>query len=206
MKYVKMIGLAAMAAMALMAFAGAGTASASVLCQTATNPCTSPYSNGTTIEATLESGSTATLRDTSSSIVNTCTGSSVSGSLTNGSSTATAKGAVETKNLTWSGCTAEATTTVTPGEIEIHATTSGNGTVTAKGLVVTQRVSGLSCSYTAGTGINLGSYTESTKTINVNVVVSKDSNHSSFLCPSTAVWEAKYVITKPTGTVYVSAS
>lgn len=205
MKYVKMLGLAAVAAMALMAFAGAGTASASVLCSTATNPCTSPYANGTTIEGTLESGTTATLRDTSSSIVNTCTGSSVSGSLTQGNKKEAAKGAVSTENLTWSGCTAEITKTVTPGEIEIDAGTNGNGTVTAKGLVVTQKVSGLSCSYTAGTGITLGSYTESTKTINVNVVVNKDSNHSAFLCPSTAVWVAQYLITKPTGTVYVSA-
>src|SRR5262249_9880406 len=134
-----------------------------------------------------------------------CTGSSVSGSLTNGSSTATAKGAVAAANLTWSGCTAEKTTTVTPGEIEIHATSGGNGTVTATGFAVTQLVGGISCSYTAGSGVDLGTYTESTKTININVAVTKDSNHSSFACPSTAVWEAKYVITKPTGTVYISA-
>lgn len=206
MKYVKMLGLAAVVATALMAFAGAGTASASALCQTATDPCTSPYANGETIEATLESGSTATLRNTESSIVNTCTGSSVSGGLIQGNATATARGEVAAENLKWSGCTAEITKTVTPGHIEFHVATGGNGQMTATGLVVTQKVSGLSCSYTAGTGITLGSYTEATKTININVVVNKDSNHSAFLCPSTAVWEAKYLITKPTGTVYVSAS
>jgi hypothetical protein len=205
MKYVKMLGLAAVAAMALMAFAGAGTASASVLCKTATNPCTSAYPNGETIEGTLEKETTATLRNTETSIVNTCTGSSVKGSLTNGSSTVTAKGSVTAANLTWSGCSASGTATVTPGELEIHATTNGNGTVTAKGFAVTQIFAGLSCSYTAGTGVDLGTYNEAAKTINVNVVVNKDSNHSAFLCPSTAVWEAKYVITSPAGTVYVSA-
>lgn len=208
MKYVKMLGLAAVAAMALMAFAGAGTASASVLCQTATNPCGSPYANGTTIEATLESGSSAILKNTSSSIVNTCTSSTVSGSLTNGNATETARGAVTTAGLTFKNCLDEPTTTVTAGQLEIHATDDkGNGTVTATGVTVTMLVSGVTCAYTAGGGIDLGTYTESTKTIHITAVVPKDNNHSSFLCPAaTAVWEANYVITKPTGTVFVSTS
>jgi hypothetical protein len=206
MKYLKTLGLGLMVAMALMAFAGAGTASASVLCTTATNPCTSPYANGTIVEGTLEKESTATFRSTEASIVGTCTGSSIGGSLTNGSSTVTAKVSVGTSNLTWSGCT-DTTDTITPGELEIHATTSGNGTVTARAITVTLHFAGLSCPYTAGTGVNLGTYTELTKTINVNTVVNLDSRHGGgFLCPSDMVWEAKYVITKPSGTVYVSAS
>lgn len=208
MKYVKMIGLAAVAAMALMAFAGAGTASASVLCKNGTNPCTEPYANGTTISASLE-GETAVLRNTESSIVNTCTGSSVTGALENGSGTATAKGKVETKGLTFSNCIDTPTETVTPGEIEIHATDDkGNGTVTAKGVTVTMPLFGVVCGFTAGGGVDLGTYTESTKTIHITAVVNKDPNHSpgGFLCPSTAVWEANYVITQPAGTVFVSTS
>jgi hypothetical protein len=206
MKYVKMVGLAVVAAMALMAFAGAGTASASVLCKTATNPCTSAYPNGETIEATLEGG-TATLRNTESSIVNTCTSSTVSGSLTNGSSTATARGAVATTGLIFGGCVDEPTKTITAGEIEIHATDdNGNGTVTAKGVTVTMPLFGVSCAYGAGTGIDLGTYTESTKTIHITAVVQRSSDGNVFLCPATAVWEANYVITKPSGTVFVSTS
>ncbi len=39
MKHVKLLGLIAVAAMALMALLGAGTASATVLCKTTTDPC-----------------------------------------------------------------------------------------------------------------------------------------------------------------------
>lgn len=208
MKYVKTLGLGLMATMALMASAGADTASASVLCTTATNPCTSPYANGTTIEASLESGTTSTFRNTESTIIDTCTNSRVSGSLTNGSSTATARVAVTTTGLTFSACTNEPTTTVTGGEVEIHAIDdNGNGTVTAKGITVTMPFSGISCAFTAGSGVDLGTYTESSKTININAVLGRDSNHSqSILCPGTWVWEAKYVITKPTGTVFIATS
>jgi len=40
MKYIKMLGLAAIASIAAMAFLGAGSASAAVLCLTNTSPCT----------------------------------------------------------------------------------------------------------------------------------------------------------------------
>jgi hypothetical protein len=55
MKYVKMLGLAAIAAAALMALAGVGTASATVLCKNNLNTkvCSERYTAGTKIEGTL---------------------------------------------------------------------------------------------------------------------------------------------------------
>jgi hypothetical protein len=54
MKHLKMLGLAAVAAMALTAFLGAGSASATVLCKTATNPCSETWPLGTPFDFSLE--------------------------------------------------------------------------------------------------------------------------------------------------------
>jgi len=59
MRYIKMLGLAAVAAAALMAFVGASTASATVLCKTTTNgaptcPANQAYPAGTAVHAVSE--------------------------------------------------------------------------------------------------------------------------------------------------------
>lgn len=77
MKYLKMLGLAVMAAAALSAFLGAVSASATVLCKTASNPCPSEsrYPAGTRLAATLRSGTSVTWENNEP--VDTCTGSSL---------------------------------------------------------------------------------------------------------------------------------
>src|SRR5215470_1129708 len=95
MKYVKMLGLAAVAAMGLMAFLGASTASATVACKTQlTANCHSSgwaYPAGTLWDASLEPGSTAILEATSGgTLEDTCTESTVAGKQENtGSSSET---------------------------------------------------------------------------------------------------------------------
>lgn len=209
MKYLKMIGLAAVAAMALMAFAGAGTASAAgVLCSTATNPCTSKWAAKTAMEFTLKTGTSAKLTTTEGTVLDTCTGSSVSGTLTENpnSTTKNATGTVATAGLTWSGCSVT-TSTLEGGTLEVEAGASGAGTVKAKGFKVTTNT-GLfgSCVFTAGTGTTLGTLSEGTagsSTLVVNANVTRESG----LCPNSAKWVAEYTLTKPTGTtLYVSAS
>ena len=66
MKYVKMLGLAAMAAMAVMAFVGAGTASATELYEGNTT-----LGAGSTLHATLEPGTSALLTDTAGNTIDT---------------------------------------------------------------------------------------------------------------------------------------
>jgi len=206
MKYVKMLALAAVAAGALMAFIGAGTASASVICSTATNPCTSPWPK-TTVDFSLTPGTSANLKEPGpeGSTLDTCKASTVKGTLTNGSNTATANGPVEKANLTWGSCTFP-TSTLAGGTLEVHALANGNGTVTGSGFEVTiQTFLFGSCVYTAGENNDLGTLTEGKPAVfHAEAVVNKKSG----FCPgSTAEWSATYTLTEPTETtLYVSGS
>lgn len=199
MKYVKMLGLAAAAAMALMAFLGASSASATFFCKTAeTTACAEGwiYSAGTEIDASLEAGSSATLSNTSTSIEDTCTESTIKGSMSNSGITETVKINVTTANLTFGGC-AHTTDVLEGGELEVHAIAgTDNFTLTAKGFKVTMILAGVTCTYTAGASTDLGTLTSgSMATMDINGIVNKSAG--SFLCPSTAIWEAAYTVTSP---------
>jgi len=206
MKYLKMLGLAAVAAAALMAFIGAGTASASVICEkvSATDVCETPWANGTVMDFSLVG--TAILEtdpiEGDPVILDTCTGGTVKGTLTNGSSTTTANGSVTAANLTWSSCTFT-TDTLAGGVLEVHnipGTT--NGTVTAKEFRVTINTGIFgTCVFTAGTGVDLGTLTEGKAgatanpdaTLHVKATVTRESG----LCPAKANWTATYLLTEP---------
>jgi hypothetical protein len=200
MKYVKMLGLAAVAAMALMAFAGAGTASATEICTTTSFPCPA----GSTIsklELSKDPGTTPVLENTEGSIEDTCTEATASGAVTQGTSTTTVKGPV---TLAFGGCTN--TTTVNNAaacELEAHGIkNSDNATITAKRCTETNVHNADNCRYGAGAGNTLGEYIGgTTKTIAVNTVVNGiDSN--SFLCPTTSRWTAWYVATNHTAVYF----
>jgi len=201
MKYVKLLGLAAVAAAALMAFVGAGTASATVLCKTNTIPCGATgwtYGAGTEIHATQEE--TGILEDTNNNELVTCTESTLlATTLNHGSASETVRAAVT--KLTFGGCTATVKV-VTLGELEIHHIEGSgtDGTLTAKNSKVTVSIFGVSCTYGAGNGIDLGTLTHSTSdtskaTVDINAVVAKVEG--GFLCPATARWTAHYIITEP---------
>jgi hypothetical protein len=209
MKYVKILGLAAVAAMALMAFLGASSASATVLCTTPneTEGCTMPYPAGTEIHASLKAGTSAELTDTSGEILeDTCTASTVKGTTGNGgSSSTTVSGTTSVLTFGVAGTTpCKNTTTVLNGvgNLEIHwISGTDNGTLTASGFEVTVNA-GISCIYGASTGIDLGKVTGGAPaTMDVEAVVKKVGG--SFLCPSDALWNATYVVTSPHA-LYVS--
>src|ERR1700746_2336683 len=85
MKYVKMLGLAAVAAAALMAFVGAGTASATgVLCSTTTGnnacPAAQRWAVGTVLHMTSEE--TVQLKTTGGVVASTCSTATVQGTIT----------------------------------------------------------------------------------------------------------------------------
>jgi hypothetical protein len=217
MKYLKMLGLAAVAAMALMAFLGAGSASATVLCTTAneTTGCTMDYAANTEIHATLTTGTTAKLWSDpkGANPIATCTESTVKGTTsTTGSATTTVSGPLDTTvqangqltGLSWGGCN-QTTKTTTAGELEIHwIEGTANGTVTAKNSVVTVVLSGLSCSYGAQAGLHLGTLTGGTEPhLAISTTVNKVAG--SFACPEHAIWEAEYTVTAPHA-LYVSQS
>lgn len=195
MKYIKVLGLAAMA-MALMAFVGAGTASATTL----DNGNGEMLSAGSSIDASLVES--AELTNTEGKLLDTCTTGTIEGVTENtGSATETVKGEVTKENLTWGGCTA-ITQTLGGGTLEIHWTEGHNGTVTGTTFEVTVNIAGISCNYgltktdsMVHVGTLDGSDTEPLMTINTVVVL----RGGSFLCPSSGNWKAKYRVTTPTG-------
>jgi hypothetical protein len=203
MSHIKTLGLAALAAMALMALTGTGTASATVLCSTAANPCgaSSTYGAGTTIEASLDPGTTAMLSTTGGSIENTCTQSTVKGnSGTTGGSSETIWGTVSQEHLTFGGCT-NPTSVDAGGELEVHwLSGTHNGTLTAKNFSVTVKMANfLDCFYTVGESTDLGVVTGgSMATVDVHAVIELDKRtESHFLCAKTVIWDAKYTVTSP---------
>jgi hypothetical protein len=214
MKYLKMLGLAAVAAMALMAFVGAGTASATKLCKNSTSTvvCSEPYGVGTEIKSKL-TGS-AILETTGGTTLDTCTGGEVNGKIEKeGSATATVSG--KNSAITWTGCSVP-TTTLATGELEIHAkpelnskgelVDTDNGTLTASGAEVTVNTGFFgACVYGTGTGKDLGTLlggSPATLAISTNVTLTKNE---SGLCPSETKWTAEYTVTEPKP-LYVSTS
>ena len=187
MKYLKMLGLAAVAAMALTAFA-AGSASATTLEEggTTTNA-------EVTITASLESGSSATLRTTGALFANTCTESHVHGHTVSPYTGTTVGGPITT--LTFSKCTEEKVEVIKPGSLSVEYKSGTNGTVNSAGaeVKVPSPFGKLTCK--TGTGTDLGTLTgvsSGNATMDINGVL------NCGIIPS-AVWEGSYEVTSPSG-------
>jgi hypothetical protein len=199
MKYLKMLGLAAVAAGAMMAFVGAGTASATELTCSAGVMCAAP----THIHAVNEG--TVTLDPIFGSI--TCTESTVTGRASTGSSSTTVVSvnergeAAELEALTFGGC--NATITVEKkGSLEIHTRTANadnNGTLTSKNAQIKIVFSGITCTATtAATGTDIGtvtgsSTTSSTATLDIEATIPLDGA----FCGGSAQWTGNYKVTTP---------
>jgi hypothetical protein len=211
MKYLKMLGLAAIAALALAAF-GASSASATVLCSTKTSPCTgTKYGAGTTLHAVQKSGTKPTL--TTSITTVTCDESTIHGHVTNGgSSSTTVTGEITkilfTKCQTSSGTACTVTETTGPWHAELHyGGTVGNGTLTVKKAAGEDPGATVVC----GSLINC-KFTTSLATLNVTgggpaIVAAKNISlaRSGGICPETATWNAEYEVKQP-NPLYVAAS
>lgn len=211
MKYLKMLGLAAVAAAALMAFVGAGTASAKegVLCSTTSNPCNSKWAANTVLDFSLKTGTSAVLtNEANGEVLDTCKGSgtTVQGKLTaNPNATGTATG--EITSLQWKECTF--TTTTVAGfngalTVERIAGTS-NGTVRADGetRVTINTVLFGSCVYGVTSGAHLGVITEgkgTAATFKAEKAKASRLTGSAFACPEKSLWTAEYVLTSPSET------
>jgi hypothetical protein len=184
MKYLRMLGVVAVA---LMAFAGSASA-------------TELYSGATTLKAgTVIKGSltsTAILEDTEGNVLNKCTGGILEAEVKNaGGSSATVSGPI--RKMTWSGCEKGTTTTV-GGELEIHHNAgTNNGVLTAKNTETTiSALFGTSCVYGAGAALNLGTVNGGNPAnLTINTIVPGISG--GFLCPSHARWTVNYEVTSP---------
>jgi hypothetical protein len=198
MRYLKMLGLAAVAAMAMTAFA-ASSASAVTL---EVNGI--PQSQSVTITASLLPGSSAVLSRTDGSFANTCTTSHAHGVTSRfhdpvtGALTGHTSGNPE-DGLSFTNCT-RPVQVHRPGTLEVtkHIPPT-DGTVFSKEAIVTvgSPFGTLNCQTGATTHIGRLTGTDGTPahfaTLDVNAVI-----NCGFLVPS-AVWNATYEITSPTG-------
>ncbi|MGN6276239.1 MAG: hypothetical protein ACTHNP_09975 [Solirubrobacterales bacterium] len=192
MKYLKIMGLAAIAAAALMAFVGASSASATVYCKTnLTTGCAAAgwdYPAGTVIHATSTNSGKLVAGGIT---LDTCTGSTIKGKTSNtGSSTETVKGPIEILN--WGTCTNE-TKTIKLGELETHwISGTDNATLTSIGTEVTVSTVFGSCVYSAsdlGTEVGGNPATIEIKELGVKLV--------SGPCPAETKWTQSFTITEP---------
>ena len=195
MRYIKMLGLAAVAAAALMAFVGAGTASATELYDTS-----GTLGVGTTIHADLEEGTEAILEAGFGNI--NCDASTVHGTISvAGSSTTTTSGPITKGGLTFGNCTGDTVTVLKEGSLEIHHIAgTTDGTLTSSGAevtVVNHDTGGTHCIYkTDNTDIGrLTSGKSTTATLHADAKLIRVP--TSFLCASEATRKASYVVTTP---------
>ena len=192
MKYLKMLGLAAIAAAALMAFVGAGTASATQL----TGAEGAILGEGTEIKAAAEG--TTELHPPIGSI--NCKNSTVAGKVTKaGSSTETVKGDIET--LTFTECNATVTV-LQKGSLEVHASGSSNGTLTSTGAQVTVNYIGFHCIFSTN-NTDLGTITGSANTasgkatLDIAATIPRTGGGSGAFCGTTAQWTGSYEVSEP---------
>lgn len=208
MKYLKMLGLAAVAAAALMAIVGVGTASATVLCHTTSTPCAEKWGLGTTVEFTVKPGTSGVWSRTNGEVVATCPEGEIKGNIAKaGSETSTVEIPVEASHFVWKSCIE--TNTLEGGSLEVHTIPgTDNGTVTARGFKFTTVVAGINCVYGFAEAGSLGTLTASetgSSVLDINTFFIK--REGSILCPSNLTWTEQFTQTAPSKTpVYVEPS
>lgn len=196
MKFVKMLGLAAIAAVAVTAFAGATTASATVLCETKTEACGSPY-NGP-VKAGLQTG---TLAELATSV------GTVKCSTSNSGGNVSSNGVGEITELTFKNCVIGSTScTVEVQGLPYNASvvassTLGdvNGTMTA-----TAHSGGAKpgAHVTCGILINC-TFSKSAVSLEAlggepgKLLAHTELEREGGVCPSTSTWNATYVLSEP---------
>jgi hypothetical protein len=195
MKYLKVLGLAAIAAAALMAFAG--TASATTL----TSPKGTALGVGAIIHAEAEGH--AVLDPPIGKIE--CP-STVEGEITNaGGAGLPVTGKITT--LTFPNCTNGAVVTVlAKGTLSISSSGSNSGSLSSTGAEVTVEAFGFHCIFKTN-ATPLGTVTGSTEpkaneftdaTLDISAEISRTGGRSGAFCGEKAKWTGSYKVTKPT--------
>lgn len=178
MKYVKMLGLLAVAAAALMAFAA--TASATTL--------TSPA--GTTYTSTIKaSAGETTLHGV---VTITCKSSATEGSVEQHGTNVTAGGKI--KSLTFAECGENHVTVKNAGSLEVHS--SGRLTSTGAEISINVTSLGLTCVFTTN-ATDVGEVTSGTTAkLDIDSVKIPRTGGSIF-CGSSGEWTGSYTVTTP---------
>jgi hypothetical protein len=196
MKYVKILGLLAVAAAALMAFAG--TASADQVSTTTGGAAATP-----TIHAVSEGGHVSL----ANSNANIECASTVEGTVTSHGAGKPVVGSIEAKNLTFTGCTNGWTvTTNAGGTLSVTSTGGHNGTVTSNGATVTAVLhtifGDITCRYSTS-NTHIGTVTGGNPAT-LKITGSIPFHSGGGLCGSgSSQWTGNYVTTSA---LYVAAS
>jgi len=200
MRYVKMLGLAAVSALALTALLGAGSASATVLCSVYKVPCPkgAALKSGTAIELSLRKGASLAVTDIAKNLIATCTESVMNGKTTNtGKKEEAVTGNVE--GLTFGKCTA-AFKVLKLGTFEVtYKGPNTRGEFVSVGGEVTVNDMGLSCDYGTVGGVEMG-IMESDETENPDFFeeeATMKKEEGGFLCPGSIIVKGIYEITAP---------
>lgn len=203
MKYLKMLGVAIVAVVALTAWFGAGSASATVLCKSATNPCLEKWPAGTQLD--LELAKKGVWEDSIfGTIFQECTYSTIKGKVsTAGNAFETVKAPLEA--VYWgnpeSTCSREGDLLLRWGELEIHSIPgTNNGTLTD---ITTQwTIAGTNCVYGFTSGTDIGTIKGGNPaTVEINVIVPPLSG----TCTTKYRWTATYQVSQP-APLYVEPS
>ena len=198
MKTLRILGMSLIAAAALAAVLGAGTASATVLCEEAPaagTHCKTPVNKGTVVTFSIEAGTSSLLKGPFGETIATCTESTLKSPTSNvGSTTEAVSGNIET--MTFSSCNRPVTVFLLGTIRYFHI----NGTLYARiritGLIIIIHNVPLfgSCTYeTNETEVGtLTGNTSSAPTLDIGGSI-KSTNG----CP-TATWSGSYVYTGST--------
>lgn len=186
MKYVKMLGLLAVAAAALMAFAG--TASAT---NVTSNEGETPTIKATAGETTLHGVSTIT-----------CQKSTVEGKVETHGAGVPASGKIT--HLAFEECN-NPVTVISLGSLSVHTDdpkkANGNGIVTSSGARVLIHITGLGITCTFGTteeATTLGTLKGgSPATLTISATIKRESGHSGAFCGSSGLWTGTYTVNTP---------
>ncbi|HEY5942305.1 MAG TPA: hypothetical protein VIT89_05515 [Solirubrobacterales bacterium] len=188
MKYLKMLGIAAVAAMALTAFAASSSGA------TTLEVGGVPKNEKVEITASLKSGTSTTLSRTDGSLANTCTASHLSGSTESPFTGTRVTGPVS--SLSFSSCDRPVTVDKAGKLYVEHIAGTTNGTVFSEEAEVTvgSIFGTLTCRTFEGTDIGtLTGGKEGHATLHIDAVL-----NCGFAVPS-ATWKGTYTVTSPTG-------
>ncbi|MGN6663153.1 MAG: hypothetical protein ACTHK6_02925 [Solirubrobacterales bacterium] len=193
MKYVKMLGLAAIAAAALMAFAGSASAT-TLTC--GTELCAA----NTTIESKSEGKAVLDAPFGNVECESTVVGHTTT--TKEGGAAGNADGPIT--KLEWKNCGNDKVETLATGSLSISSGPgTSNGTLSSTGTQVTVVHLGVHCIYETS-NTSLGTVTGSANTANghatldISATIPRVGGTSGGLCGSTAPWTGSYEVTKPT--------
>jgi hypothetical protein len=217
MKHAHILGLALGIAAVLAVLAGAGAASATVLCKATETPCSEAnrLAKSAEIAADLTPATSVRFEHTTGLLHVSCSGSAFAATVEKpGGASETTFISVPSSGLTWSGCTSGVSTT-SSGEWEIHYKEgTDNGTVTDNSNPFGKRfgVTIGECSFALPLGAHIGVLTGKAGKagewslapileIHTRLALTKGPP----TCLEDVIWIATYSITKP-APLYVRAS